>query len=365
MSTILKKTKSNSSMDINELNKNEEDLLSFSSKYKATMPKEEDFQENKIENKIKDRKISCDSTSISFSQEYSNLSVNSKKLNNSIKEKILNNNTEPNEVMKKNKETQRKWSSPICCYYDGWDIYLSKKHKKFIDLKKSQNFIKKESFFSEPFKYTKNFNDNECNNNLNLNFNSICPNDNYIQNNNCQQKVYTSNKRLSFNAPQDINYNSILQQNFNNNNMLYLNNIYQQQLINSVYMNLNNFENNSIRGNRKLSYNFEGRIIDNYFRNILNLNNTCQAAVGNYNQNLFSYNEDAGKNNNNKNLSNKSINNSKGQANKKHFDKRKGDWLCPECNNLNFAFRIVCNRCHLPKQNDDDNNSCNIINNDK
>ena len=26
---------------------------------------------------------------------------------------------------------------------------------------------------------------------------------------------------------------------------------------------------------------------------------------------------------------------------------RKGDWSCPKCRNLNFAFRTNCNRCHL------------------
>ena len=53
----------------------------------------------------------------------------------------------------------------------------------------------------------------------------------------------------------------------------------------------------------------------------------------------------------NRNASNKSIPNIKKQKEKKPFDKRKGDWLCPDCHNLNFAFRIICNRCHLSKVN--------------
>mmetsp|Transcript_23376 Transcript_23376/g.61169 ORF Transcript_23376/g.61169 Transcript_23376/m.61169 type:complete len:197 (+) Transcript_23376:181-771(+) len=28
---------------------------------------------------------------------------------------------------------------------------------------------------------------------------------------------------------------------------------------------------------------------------------------------------------------------------------RPGDWRCPSCNNHNFKFRVVCNRCQLPK----------------
>ena len=34
---------------------------------------------------------------------------------------------------------------------------------------------------------------------------------------------------------------------------------------------------------------------------------------------------------------------------KKPLIERKGDWLCPKCSNLNFAFRLICNRCQSPK----------------
>ena len=33
----------------------------------------------------------------------------------------------------------------------------------------------------------------------------------------------------------------------------------------------------------------------------------------------------------------------------KPFIERSGDWFCFNCKNLNFAFRLVCNRCHIPK----------------
>ncbi len=26
-----------------------------------------------------------------------------------------------------------------------------------------------------------------------------------------------------------------------------------------------------------------------------------------------------------------------------------GDWVCIKCKNLNFSFRVICNRCQLPK----------------
>ena len=38
---------------------------------------------------------------------------------------------------------------------------------------------------------------------------------------------------------------------------------------------------------------------------------------------------------------------------KKPFVERVGDWVCIKCKNLNFSFRIVCNRCQLPKNESD------------
>jgi len=34
---------------------------------------------------------------------------------------------------------------------------------------------------------------------------------------------------------------------------------------------------------------------------------------------------------------------------KSHFVERQGDWICARCKNLNFSFRIVCNRCKISK----------------
>jgi hypothetical protein len=52
---------------------------------------------------------------------------------------------------------------------------------------------------------------------------------------------------------------------------------------------------------------------------------------------------------------------------KRPFMEREGDWMCVNCNNLNFSFRISCNRCHISKQNSEktniDSNQSQIINN--
>lgn len=38
---------------------------------------------------------------------------------------------------------------------------------------------------------------------------------------------------------------------------------------------------------------------------------------------------------------------------KKVFKERIGDWICFNCNNLNFSFRTLCNRCKISKNESD------------
>ena len=33
----------------------------------------------------------------------------------------------------------------------------------------------------------------------------------------------------------------------------------------------------------------------------------------------------------------------------KNYNIKKGDWLCPKCNNINFSFRVKCNICGINK----------------
>jgi hypothetical protein len=35
----------------------------------------------------------------------------------------------------------------------------------------------------------------------------------------------------------------------------------------------------------------------------------------------------------------------------KDQNNKKGDWICINCNNLNYSFRAICNRCKIPKIN--------------
>ena len=355
----INKYNNHSTLEFDESNKNEEDLLSFSNKYKTAIYKDEDDY-NEIENNK--RKISVDSTSNSFSQDNSNLSVNSKKINNAVNNDISNMNADFNETKKIYEERQRKMSSPICFYFDGSDKILSKMFKNNIDIKNSNNFIQKEILFNKSSKIINHINKNnkffnEFNQN-NLNFNLYYENNNYLSNVN-KKEFINNNENLSFNNDNkiDLNLNFLFipKQNINNNICDY--NVLQNQLYDLNYINnINNFRNNLLNNNiskRKLSYNNEERIINNYYNKILNQNNNYQNQETNYNTMLFSYNNNNNENNLQDNslrtISNKSIRNFKNKVDKKIFDKREGDWLCPKCHNLNFAFRIICNRCKIPK----------------
>lgn len=42
-------------------------------------------------------------------------------------------------------------------------------------------------------------------------------------------------------------------------------------------------------------------------------------------------------------------NNARKHNGHKKLEERQGDWVCPRCQNLNFSFRSICNRCRLNK----------------
>ena len=87
----------NSSIDSEESNKNEECLLGFSSQYRTNLYKEEDTKENPTTindiNNERNKKLSADSTSLSMSQENNNSSeINLKRISDISKEDSVPNN---------------------------------------------------------------------------------------------------------------------------------------------------------------------------------------------------------------------------------------------------------------------------------
>ena len=169
------------------------------------------------------------------------------------------------------------------------------------------------------------------------------------------------------------NYNGDSNINFDNTNF-YLN----SNQINGHYFNDNN-PNNNIVGlinnsnpnnlNTINDYNMNNNIIDN-----ININNNDyyipiemrNKDINNYQDNLLSdknddqiFNNNVIKNSKKKKYDNQKINNKKDTKLKKRFELRIGDWTCNKCNNLNFSFRIICNRCGLPKEISEIQNICN------
>ena len=357
-----KKQKLNINME--DTFKNEECLLGFSSQYKTNIFKEEeDIKENK--NVIENNKFrfSLDSTAISLSQEYNNLSeINQKRNSDFNKKDYLYNNSLFLELYDK----QRKMSSPLCDYLKGSDKYLSRINQKTFDINHSNNFVKKDNFFGANKKAMNTNNNININNNLDNKTNII---NNYIEANIpiCNE-INMNHFQLSNNNNANNPINNF-NANYSNNNIIFPNNNYPQQILDINYPNLNDFINNrEINNNfinrRKTSYNEDNRFIGDYFNNILNNNISNNPITPNINETnfmfqknqpnlnsiFFSYNEE--QSNllyNNKKLNNKKNMNIKNK--KKHFDKRKGDWNCPNCNNLNFAFRNICNRCKIEKPN--------------
>ena len=352
-----------------DIGKNDYYLLSFSSQYRTNIYKddEEDIKENQNDNQT-NKRASGDSTSISVSQDYNNSlsGMNQKKKSDFSKDDFSFNINNINQNIFGFYDKQRKLSSPLCDYYIGFDKHLSKRFKSTVDLQNSSNYIKKEEFFSPENSINKlNNMNNEKKENKNSN-NTEGENDTK----NTKQKCYS--KKLSFNNNLNNNYNNKLFMNNNNNinnyNNNYINNnLYfyntnytQNQIFNINYINLNNYPimNNPIN-KRKMTYNSQSDYIGNYFNNIFHQNNRIQTQPESnmiqllnqprLNPMLFSYNESQD-NYSNPNTNNK--NNSNAKTGKKHLDIRKGDWQCPKCSNLNFSFRVLCNRCKLPKPSD-------------
>ena len=51
----------------------------------------------------------------------------------------------------------------------------------------------------------------------------------------------------------------------------------------------------------------------------------------------------------NSNLGFNAVEDTKIELKKSNFVERQGDWICMRCQNLNFSFRVVCNRCKISK----------------
>ncbi len=291
------------------------------------------------------------------------------------------------------------FSSPLISYYNSSNIYLNRKYSEnnnILDFDKSNNFIRKDSLIQNDNEENKTSeidniqNKNLYNNNIiNMNiiekdeYNQLKPNGNYYQT--YQDNLFSSNNPNIYNN--NANSNNINQINQNQQNEIQLNSPNNQIMNLNIRNQYNLIQNNNLINRPRFNSNniingnfmppiFSNNILMNNNNNNSNLNNNFQNNTlinnGEINGrkgwicnfcNNFNF-ESRNKCNRCKQAKNhiispkkKNIGNGIRNLNKNNFEnkgqklfsEREGDWICFNCKNVNFAFRIICNRCQLPK----------------
>ena len=301
--------------------------------------------------------------------------------------------------MTNNTESLTLFSSPLISYYNSSHIYLNRKYSENnnnLDFDKSNNYIRKDSLIQYDNEENKSSeidniqNKNIHNHNIiNMNiidkdeYNQIKSNVNYYQT--YQDNLFSSNNPiLCNNNTNSNNINNLnqkqqneIQINSQNNQIMNLNIINQYNLIqNNNLINRPRFNSNNIINGNFMPPIFSNNILKNNNNNNNNLNNNFQnnTLINNGEMNgrkgwicnfcnNFNF-ESRNKCNRCKQAKNqiispkkKNIGNGVRNLNKNNFEnkgqklfsEREGDWICFYCKNVNFAFRIICNRCQLPK----------------
>jgi len=283
---------------------------------KSLIQKEQiNLKKNLLKDKNKIQELEYDelNNNLGYNSKYqaSNIILKEKRNYSNEKEKsATNSSSNENENEKidccqnENNLYNRKMSSPIYLYYEGFDKYLSKNSGLF-DYEKSNNYIEKDLFFNNQYNKfrTHSFNDFQ-NNNIR---NNIIGNSNNIKNNN---EVYSKKE------------NNIENRTYNVKNKIPFSIQYYP-----IYY-ITNYNEKEING-------IQSQMSSNNYNQISYINNL---NLINYSNNNNLYNNSYKKNN--YNIERKKV---------KQFKGRNGDWICLNCQNLNFAFRLICNRCHYSK----------------
>ena len=191
-----------------------------------------------------------------------------------------------------------------------------------------------------------------------INFNKNQSLDNEILSNNNSNSTFNDEFNINSNQQNCLSFNEQLYQfyhNYKNNkenlqkiSPIYyyyygIDHIFKKEIKNSIEKNNKNFIEKKVYYNNYKNNYFYYIPYQVYKNNSLNgisdkeLNNNKNCL--NKNNTNIQIKQNIMNNNNEKNKHKKS----------KPFVGRNGDWICRICRNLNFAFRIICNRCHISK----------------
>jgi len=252
------------------------------------------------------------------------------------------------------------------------------------NINKNSNKNKEEKEEKEKNNVNKNLETKENNNNIKFNENEGMEKL-FIQNS--DNKIFSSiNKDFSqpnINKKLDDNFLDFNPNNQKNNNNI--DNINDENFFNFSFYNSNNNNKNNYKNiNNNFYKNNNKNKINNFENNNNEINNNLNIKLNDEEPKI---NQNNNQNNNNNQKSPKhfdilnksnikkfdqseirkerstffSIENSDSNFRKKKHNNqlkvRYGDWICPNCENLNFAFRNNCNRCGLSKENTAQNNN--------
>ena len=244
-------------------------------------------------------------------------------------------------------------SNLLLSYYDSSNKYLFRKYSNnfnSFDLEKSNNFIQKKSFDENQSSNSNISNEDSSNYNYQNELIQNETNTVYYQNQNPINQNISNLSIINFNINNQFNIINSLQ-NLSNQRFNSINNG-----INFIPLFINNSNNINTEMNGKKgwichfcnNFNYENRTKCNRCRKNKSPKINKSKIYNNNNKNVNVNVENNNENKKNNSTSSFIVNNDK--KSQKHFSERIGDWICFSCKNLNFAFRKLCNRCHLPKE---------------
>ena len=177
-----------------------------------------------------------------------------------------------------------------------------------------------------------------------------------LQNNDKKIHEYLNNdliNELDKNFSPNIIYNeNNYNNNTNNNNIINIKGkkIFNENEIPKLELNNNNINNNNNNNNNNINNNNNNFIIENNYNNNNQININYHNKFDFINNNIIINNKLNNYEKNSNNFIFMNLANNQKTKPKKTFERREGDWICFNCNNLNFSFRKICNRCGITKE---------------